>query len=90
MAGTRYPARHVEVMDIRPVAARHPEIRQMVQACVREGAIGAAMTGSGSAVYGLFAEAAARRAVARLRRPDWLVVLTRTLSRREAGQRLGL
>jgi 4-diphosphocytidyl-2-C-methyl-D-erythritol kinase len=73
-----------------PVAARHPEIAAMVQACLREGAIGAAMTGSGSAVFGLFPEPAARRAVERLRRPDWLVLLTRTLSRSEAAKRLGV
>jgi 4-diphosphocytidyl-2-C-methyl-D-erythritol kinase len=73
-----------------PVAARHPEIRTMVQACLREGAIGASMTGSGSAVFGLFPESAARRAVDRLKRPDWLVLLTRTLSRREAARRLGV
>jgi 4-diphosphocytidyl-2-C-methyl-D-erythritol kinase len=73
-----------------PVAARHPEIRTMVQACLREGAIGAGMTGSGSAVFGLFPESAARRAVERIKRPEWLVLLTRTLSRREAGRRLGV
>jgi 4-diphosphocytidyl-2C-methyl-D-erythritol kinase len=48
------------------------------------------MTGSGSAVFGVFSEPAATRAVARLRRPDWLVMLTRTLTRREAGRRIGL
>ena len=73
-----------------PVARRHPAIREMVDACRRHGALGAAMTGSGSAVYGLFAEAAARQAVRKLQRPEWLVLLTRTLSRREAGRRLGL
>jgi 4-diphosphocytidyl-2-C-methyl-D-erythritol kinase len=73
-----------------PVAARHPEVSAMIQACQREGAIGAAMTGSGSAVFALFPEAAARRAAERLRRPQWLVILTRTLSRREALRRLGL
>ncbi len=73
-----------------PVAARHPEIGEMLRALVREGALGAAMTGSGSAVFGLFTEVAARRAVTRLQRPDWLVMLTRTLGRREAAKRLGL
>jgi 4-diphosphocytidyl-2-C-methyl-D-erythritol kinase len=73
-----------------PVAARHPMIAEMVDACVREGALGAAMSGSGSAVFGLFPEAVARRAIRRLQRPDWLVLLTRTLSRHEAGRRLGL
>jgi 4-diphosphocytidyl-2-C-methyl-D-erythritol kinase len=73
-----------------PVSVRHPEIPAMIQACLREGAIGAGMTGSGSVVFGLFPEAAARQAVNRLKRPEWLVLLTRTLSRREAGRRLGL
>ncbi len=73
-----------------PVARRHPGITEMVEACLRQGALGAAMTGSGSAAYGLFAETAAARAARRLARPDWLVLVTRTLSRREAGRRIGL
>lgn len=73
-----------------PVARRHAGIRDMVEACLAEGAVGAQMTGSGSAVFGLFSEAAATRAVARLRRPDWLVLLTRTQSRREAARHIGL
>jgi len=73
-----------------PVARRHREIREMVDACYREGAAAAAMTGSGSAVFGLFSEAAASRAARRLRRPDWLVLITRTLTRREAGRRMSL
>lgn len=73
-----------------PVAARHPPIAEMIDACAREGALGAAMSGSGSAVFGLFPEAVARRAARRLQRPDWLVLLTRTLSRHEAGRRMGL
>jgi 4-diphosphocytidyl-2-C-methyl-D-erythritol kinase len=71
-----------------PVARRHPAIGEMVRACVREGALGAAMTGSGSAVFGLFPEVQAKRAVKRLMRPDWLVLLTRTLSRREAARHM--
>ncbi|MEO7191152.1 MAG: 4-(cytidine 5'-diphospho)-2-C-methyl-D-erythritol kinase [Vicinamibacterales bacterium] len=79
------------VNDLEPtVSRRHPEIAAMVQACLREGAIVAAMTGSGSAVFGLFTESAAPRAVRRLKRPEWLVLLTRTLSRREAARRLSL
>ena len=34
-----------------PVARRHPGIAEMIDACLREGATAAAMTGSGSAVY---------------------------------------
>ncbi len=72
------------------VSHRHPGIGEMVAACVKEGALGASMTGSGSAVFGVFPEAVARRAAQRLQRPDWLVILTRTLNRREAARRLGL
>lgn len=73
-----------------PVAGHHPMVEEMVAACLREGAIGASMSGSGSAVFAIFPEAAARRAVGRLQRPDWLVLLTRTLTRREAARRMGL
>jgi 4-diphosphocytidyl-2-C-methyl-D-erythritol kinase len=38
----------------RPVASRHPEIARIVRALGRRGAIHAAMSGSGSAVFGLF------------------------------------
>lgn len=72
-----------------PVARRHPEILEVIDACHREGATVAAMTGSGSAVFGLFSESAAPRAAKRLQRPGWLVIVTRTLSRREAGRRIG-
>lgn len=73
-----------------PVARRHPQITEMVAACLSEGALGAAMTGSGSAVFGLFPESVARRAAGRLKRADWLVTLTRTIDRREAERRLGI
>ncbi len=73
-----------------PVSRRHSEIPEIVAACLREGALGAAMTGSGSAVFGLFPEPVAKRAARRLQRPDWLVLLTRTLTRREAERRVGL
>lgn len=73
-----------------PVARRHAGIQEMIDACLAEGALGAQMTGSGSAVFGLFSEAAATRAAKRLRRPDWLVLLTRTHSRREAARHIGI
>jgi 4-diphosphocytidyl-2C-methyl-D-erythritol kinase len=62
----------------------------MIDACIREGALAAAMSGSGSAVYGVFPESVATRAAKRLNRPDWLVLLTRTLTRQEAGRRIRL
>lgn len=73
-----------------PVSRRHPAIDEMLQACMRQGALGAAMSGSGSAVFGLFSEPAARRAAKALERPDWRIALTRTLARREAASRVGV
>jgi 4-diphosphocytidyl-2-C-methyl-D-erythritol kinase len=73
-----------------PVARRQPGITDMLDACIREGALAAAMSGSGSAVYGVFPESVANRAAKRLGRPDWLVLLTRTLTRQEAARRIRL
>jgi 4-diphosphocytidyl-2-C-methyl-D-erythritol kinase len=73
-----------------PVARRHAPVAEIVEALTKAGALGAAMTGSGSAVFGLFPETQAPRAARRLKRPDWLVQVTRTLSRRESARRLGL
>jgi 4-diphosphocytidyl-2-C-methyl-D-erythritol kinase len=73
-----------------PVARRHADIAAMVDACRRAGALGAGMSGSGSAVFGLFAEAATREAARQIQRPDWLVLTTRTLARREAARRVGV
>ena len=73
-----------------PVAMRHPAVFEMVQACLGVGAIGAQMTGSGSAVFGLFPESVASKAARQLKRPDWLVLVARTQSRREAARRMGL
>jgi 4-diphosphocytidyl-2-C-methyl-D-erythritol kinase len=72
----------------KPVAVRHPAIEEMVDALRRAGARAAAMTGSGSAVFGVFPGAVPRTAVRGLMRPDWLVLLTRTSDRREAARRL--
>lgn len=70
------------------VAAHHPEITRSVRALIRAGASHAAMSGSGSAVFGLFsgrlaAERAARLLAGRRRR----TLVTRTLNR-AAYQRL--
>lgn len=73
-----------------PVGRRHPEILEIVEACYREGAQVAGMTGSGSAVFGLFSETVAPKAARGLQRPDHWVTVTRTLSRREASRRIGL
>jgi 4-diphosphocytidyl-2-C-methyl-D-erythritol kinase len=73
-----------------PVSRRHPEIPAITAALRARGALGATMTGSGSAVVGLFSEATAQAAARRLRRPDWLVLVTRTVRRLEALGRGGL
>lgn len=69
--------------DLQPVVARrHPEVAAMAERLRRGGALAAAMTGSGSVVYGLYrrqpAAEAARRAV---RRRGWRTTLTRTIDR---------
>ena len=67
-----------------PVALRHPEIAQVKVQLRQAGAVGASMSGSGSAVYGLFRTPRAAAAAARtLKRPGWRILLTRTLSRME-------
>ena len=72
-----------------PVVRHHPTIARIRQMLMDAGAVTAAMSGSGSAVFGLFERAdAARRTARDLARPGWLVVSTRTLSRYEY-RRLG-
>ncbi|HSL19944.1 MAG TPA: 4-(cytidine 5'-diphospho)-2-C-methyl-D-erythritol kinase [Vicinamibacterales bacterium] len=67
-----------------PVARRHPELAQVKLQLRQAGAVGASMSGSGSAIYGLFrTRATAAAAAATVRRPGWRVLLTRTLSRPE-------
>ena len=76
--------------DLEPaVTAHHPTIGRIRQALLEAGAVVAAMSGSGSTVFGLFERhEAARRTAADLARPGWLVVSTRTLSRAEYAARL--
>jgi 4-diphosphocytidyl-2-C-methyl-D-erythritol kinase len=76
--------------DLEPAVTRHhPTIARIRHALTDAGAVVAAMSGSGSAVFGLFDRLdAARRTAADLSRPGWQVVCTRTLSRREYGIRL--
>lgn len=69
--------------DLEPqVAAHHPEIEQMVRALRRCGARYAAMSGSGSAVFGLFDSRKAADAAGRsLNDGGWRVVVTQTTNR---------
>jgi 4-diphosphocytidyl-2-C-methyl-D-erythritol kinase len=71
-----------------PVVARHPEIGALIDGLKRSGATHAAMSGSGSAVFGLFArrpdaESAADALIGKGRR----IIVTRTLSGREHERR---
>jgi 4-diphosphocytidyl-2-C-methyl-D-erythritol kinase len=65
-----------------PVIRHHPEVGRILSALRRARALAAALSGSGSSVYGLFARAAdARAAAERLARPHRRVIVTRTISR---------
>lgn len=76
--------------DLEGVVTRHhPTISRIRQSLLEAGAVYAAMSGSGSAVFGLFErEDAARRTATQLARPGWLVVSTRTLTRADYRRRL--
>lgn len=65
-----------------PVVRRHPQVRHAISALTRLGARHAAMSGSGSAVFGVFADRdTAARAQAWLAGRGWWAVLTRTVGR---------
>ena len=71
-----------------PIARHHPEIDQMRTALRRAGALAAAMSGSGSAVFGLFQKRSdALTAVERLSGSGWKVLLTESLDRGEYARR---
>jgi 4-diphosphocytidyl-2-C-methyl-D-erythritol kinase len=70
-----------------PVAARHPEIGHIVRALRRHGASYAAMSGSGSVVFGMFeTRRMAVTAAARLATVEQRAIVTRTLDRSNYGQ----
>jgi 4-diphosphocytidyl-2-C-methyl-D-erythritol kinase len=71
-----------------PIARHHPEIEQMKASLRRAGALAAAMSGSGSTVFGLFQKRAeAHAAVRRLSESGWRVILTESLGRGEYARR---
>jgi 4-diphosphocytidyl-2-C-methyl-D-erythritol kinase len=70
------------------IARHHPEIDQMKAALRRAGALAAAMSGSGSTVFGLFQRRTdAETAVGRLAGSGWRVLMTESLGRREYERR---
>jgi 4-diphosphocytidyl-2-C-methyl-D-erythritol kinase len=70
-----------------PVTRRHPEIGAMTGGLRKAGAVHAAMSGSGSAVYGLFRTFDGARTAARgLAGPGCRTIATRTLSRKQFGR----
>jgi 4-diphosphocytidyl-2-C-methyl-D-erythritol kinase len=71
-----------------PIARHHPEIEQMKIALRRAGALAAAMSGSGSTVFGLFQKRRdAVLAVERLSGFGWRVILTESLGRGDYSRR---
>jgi 4-diphosphocytidyl-2-C-methyl-D-erythritol kinase len=71
-----------------PVVRRHPEIVVLKAALRDAGALASAMSGSGSAVFGLFrGRAAAARSIKPLSRGGARALLTRTLTRAEYERR---
>ena len=71
-----------------PVVRRHPEIGALRTALRDAGAVAAAMSGSGSAVFGLFkSRAAAKRVLRPLSKGGSVALLTRTLGRDQYERR---
>jgi 4-diphosphocytidyl-2-C-methyl-D-erythritol kinase len=71
-----------------PIARHYPEIEQMKLSLRRAGALAAAMSGSGSTVFGLFQKRRdATTAVDRLSGSGWKVLLTESLGRGEYARR---
>jgi 4-diphosphocytidyl-2-C-methyl-D-erythritol kinase len=85
-----WPSRAAQMInDLEPpIARRHPEIDQMKAALRRAGALAAAMSGSGSAVFGLFQRRPdALRAMETLAGSGWRALLTESLGRGEYARR---
>jgi len=74
----RFPLRN---MLEEPVIPKYPVIRSIKAQLLDHGAEWAMMSGSGSTVFGIFSsKAAAEKARQHIERPDWLVVVTHTIT----------
>lgn len=85
-----WPSRAAQMInDLEPpVVRRHPEITGLKTALREAGAVASAMSGSGSAVFGLFrTRAAAAKAVKPLAKGGNRALLTRTITRAEYERR---
>jgi 4-diphosphocytidyl-2-C-methyl-D-erythritol kinase len=72
----------------RPVGRRHPAIVRLLRGLARCGAVHAAMSGSGAAVFGVFrSRAAAASAALAMAAPQQPAIVTRTIGRREYADR---
>ena len=73
-----------------PVIRRHPEVGALRDALRSQGAVMAAMSGSGSTVFGVFGDRrTALVAHGRLRRAGWGTTLARMLDRRGSARLIG-
>lgn len=89
--GPPWPSRAAQLInDLEgPIVRRHPEIATLKADLRGCGAVGAGMSGSGSAVFGLFRNRrAAASALPSFARSGWHAILTRTLDRDEYARRV--
>ena len=75
--------------DLEPaVSRRHPEVARLVRSLRKSGAAVAAMSGSGTAVFGVFrSRLRAEAAALELAAPQQPAIITRTIGRREYSRR---
>jgi len=84
-----WPSRAAQMInDLEPpIARRHPEIAAMKTALRQAGALAAAMSGSGSTVFGLFQRRPAAAALRGLEGAGWQVLLTESIGREAYARR---